>query len=70
MSGSARAAACERFGPGSSRRPRWGVVAAEGWERGAVNARSIAETSTIVFASFVRSRKSILLGLERCTPTL
>eukprot|EP00967_Tisochrysis_lutea_P137604 scaffold247265_cov28-Tisochrysis_lutea.AAC.2 len=33
------------------RRPLWGVVAAGGWEWGAVGARSIAQTITIVFAA-------------------
>ena len=43
------AAAWERFGSGGLGRPLWGVVTAGGWERGAVGARSIAETITIVF---------------------
>ena len=46
---SVRGAACERFGSGGLGRPRWGVVAAGGWEVGAVGARSIAKTITIVF---------------------
>mgnify|MGYP003687726571 FL=1 len=48
---SVRGAACERFGFGSGGlgRPLWGVVATGGWEAGAVGARSIIRTITIVF---------------------
>ena len=35
------AAACERFGSGGLGGPRWGVVAAGGWERGARARRAL-----------------------------
>ena len=41
VSGGAGAEACERLGSGGLGRPRWGVVAAGGWEVGAVGARSM-----------------------------
>eukprot|EP00967_Tisochrysis_lutea_P061864 scaffold79342_cov29-Tisochrysis_lutea.AAC.4 len=39
-SAGAAAAACERFGSGGLGQPRWGVVTAGGWERGAVGPRA------------------------------
>ena len=47
------------------RRPLWGVVTAGGWEVGAVGARSIAKTITIVSASRrVSSGKAVAAGLR------
>ena len=43
------AEACDCLGSGGLGRPLWGVMAAGGWEGGAVGARTIAQTITIVF---------------------
>ena len=56
---SVREAACEPVSgrdsaPAGLGRPLWGVVAAGGWEVGAVGARSIAESITIVFQEQLR----------------
>ena len=51
MSLSVSGTACERFGSGGLGRPLWGVVAAGDWEVGAVGARSIVRTITIVWHS-------------------
>lgn len=44
MSWSDGAMACERFGSCGLGRPRWGIVTAWCWERGAVGVRSTAKS--------------------------
>ena len=46
-------------------RPHWGVVTTGGWERGAVGARSIAETRTIVSSKPTANTSSPWHGLVR-----
>ena len=58
------AEACERLGSGGLGRPRWGVVAAGGSGVGAVGARSIAKTITIVLRMDCRKRARTAPGLD------